>query len=136
MNIGELSRQSQISRDTIRFYEKLGLLPPATRHIQSDYKQYTKVHLDALKQVQILKAVGFTLTEISAFLPTSSSDNPCDGLPELIDAKLDAVERQITTLLAHKKSLISMRSQCSGNCKPSSRNGLPTCTPELSGNCC
>ena len=136
MNIGELSKLSHLSRDTIRFYEKLGLLPPVTRHVQSDYKQYTKAHLDALNQVQVLKAVGFTLAEISAFLPTSSSANPCDGLPELIDAKLDAIERQITSLQEHKNALISMRSQCSGNCSSSSRNGLPICTPELSGKCC
>lgn len=103
MNIGELSKLSHLSRDTIRFYEKLGLLPPTKRHPQSDYKQYTKAHLNALNQVQVLKTVGFTLTEISGFLPTSSSGHPCVGLPERIDAKIDAIERQIANLQNHMR---------------------------------
>jgi len=62
MRIGELSRRTGVSRDTIRFYEKAGLLSP---HVsRNGYRLFDASHLDLLRSIRIAQVLGFTLAEI------------------------------------------------------------------------
>lgn len=136
MNIGELSRLGGVSRDTIRYYEKLGLVPDAGRHHTNDYKLYTNSHLNALRRVLALKALGFTLSEIKAFDPAAQSPMTCEGLPDRLLAKLTELDHAIATLQRHKAALLAMQSHChSGACTPGAL-GLPTCVPDPGAACC
>lgn len=65
MLIGELARQAGLTPDTIRFYEKKGLLD--TRHMtrmENNYKEYSATALERLRIISHSKCAGFTLTEI------------------------------------------------------------------------
>jgi len=62
MRIGELARRTGISRDTIRFYEKAGLLSP--RVSSNGYRLFDPSHLDLLRSIRIAQVLGFTLAEI------------------------------------------------------------------------
>lgn len=62
MLIGELSQQMNLSRDTIRFYEKMELIQPLVRN--NGYKDYPEQTLQQLKLIQTAKNLGFTLAEI------------------------------------------------------------------------
>ncbi|MEY2862598.1 MAG: hypothetical protein RLY58_305 [Pseudomonadota bacterium] len=65
MKIGDLAKHSGFSRDTIRFYERLGLLGTATRPQHSNnYKDYSAMALRRLGLIAQAKRLGFTLTEI------------------------------------------------------------------------
>lgn len=66
MRIGELSRRAGISRDTIRFYEKAGLLSP--RVGRNGYRIFDASHLDLLRSIRIAQVLGFTLAEIERSL--------------------------------------------------------------------
>ena len=135
MNIGELSKLSGVSRDTIRYYEKLALLPDAARHCSNDYKLYTPSHLNSLRQVMALKAVGFTLSEIKEFGTATQSPISCEGLPSKLAAKLAEVDQAIANLQRHKVALMTMQSNCCSACAPGDF-GLPTCVPAPVAACC
>lgn len=64
MRIGEVAERSGVSIDTIRFYEKKGLLDPAQRS-PNGYRAYTKDAVERLALIRHAQAAGFTLTEIS-----------------------------------------------------------------------
>lgn len=64
MQIGKLSTLSGMSKDTIRFYEKIGLLPPALRK-QNGYRNYPPELIGQLKLLNHAKALGFSLNEIT-----------------------------------------------------------------------
>ena len=62
MRIGELARRAGLSRDTIRFYEKAGLLSP--RVSPNGYRLFDASHVDLLRSIRIAQVLGFTLAEI------------------------------------------------------------------------
>ena len=66
MLIGELSQQVNLSRDTIRFYEKMELIQPLVRN--NGYKDYPEQTLQQLKLIQTAKNLGFTLAEIKQII--------------------------------------------------------------------
>ncbi len=66
MLIGELAKQAQLSRDTIRFYEKTKLIQSITRN--NGYKDYPEQTLQQLQLIRTAKHLGFSLSEIKQIL--------------------------------------------------------------------
>lgn len=130
MLIGALSKRSGVSRDTIRYYEKLSLLVAKDRHAGNRYKRYGREALDRLHHIKQLKDVGFTLREIHGLLSSEENLHPCDGLPRKIGKKIERIDAQIALLVGFKASLVEMRAACRGNCD--SPGGIPTCVPSAS----
>ena len=129
MLIGELAQQSQFSRDTIRYYEKLGLLAVSqTRRAENNYKHYPQATLDRLLQIQLLKESGFTLCEIQSLLLNNGKQPSCAGLPAQLTEKIAAIEKKITTLLKFKDALLQIQQACNGGC--GTNNGMPDCVEQ------
>ena len=128
MLIGELSKRSGLSRDTIRYYEKLQLLTVRTRCSGNQYKNYGAEDLERLRQVQQLKDIGFTLREVHQLLVANENRNPCKDLPDQLKQKLEKIDRQLVTLLKFKSALIDMKNTCGAECEMI--NGMPTCVPK------
>jgi DNA-binding transcriptional MerR regulator len=125
MLIGELSKRTGVSRDTIRYYEKLELLVAENRNSENDYKIYGEAAFDRLRHVQRLKEVGFTLREVHHLLCEGTKQQPCKDLPLLLTQKLETIDKQVAILQSYKASLLGVRSTCDGDCETS--NGLPIC---------
>lgn len=69
MLIGELSKQTGLSKDTIRFYEKIGLISASDRHAGTRlYKDYSLETIERLRMITQGKGLGFTLSEIKQLL--------------------------------------------------------------------
>lgn len=68
MLIGELSKKTGFSRDTIRYYEKLGLIQPGRQGIFNNYKNYTEAIFKRLLAIRKIKDYGFTLQETQNML--------------------------------------------------------------------
>jgi DNA-binding transcriptional MerR regulator len=81
MLVGELAQRTNLSRDTIRFYEKLQLIKPLIR--SNGYKDYTEQNLQQLKLIQSAKKLGFTLTEIKQRYPIAYKSNYIPSLLRL-----------------------------------------------------
>ncbi len=85
MLVGELAQHTNLSRDTIRFYEKLQLIKPLIR--SNGYKDYTEQNLQQLKLIQSAKKLDFTLTEIKQRYPIAYKSNYIPSLLRLSPAE-------------------------------------------------
>jgi MerR family transcriptional regulator, copper efflux regulator len=75
MPIGELAKKSGLSIDTIRFYEKKGLIDSAhIRRKSNNYRDYSNDSIERLRSIQRFKRLGFTLAEIQAGIQSFESD--------------------------------------------------------------
>ncbi len=127
MWIGELSERSGVSRDTIRFYEKRGLLQASHREADSDYRVYGAGSLQRLAHIQQLKGVGFTLQDIANLLGGADSAPSCFALPARLAQKVLQIETQMAQLKVQHQALLAVQRACDGDC--ATVDGMPTCMP-------
>ncbi|PAV25115.1 MerR family transcriptional regulator [Tamilnaduibacter salinus] len=98
MRIGELESRSGLSRHTIRYYEKEGLLSPPYRQ-SNNYRVYPESAVKDLLMIRELKAMDFTLAEIRSVLAAMrSGDMDCALGAALVRNKRRAVEQRMTAL--------------------------------------
>jgi len=98
MRSGELAAATGVSSDTLRHYERAGLLP-APRRLANGYRVYSSDALATVRLIQRALAVGFTLAEIGVFLKERRSGSPpCRRVHALAAARLEETERQIERL--------------------------------------
>jgi MerR family transcriptional regulator, copper efflux regulator len=111
-SIGQVARQSGVSVETIRYYEKEGLLEEPERK-ESGYRQYKGEAVVRLSFIQQAKELGFSLKEIGELL-SIKSDAKCNAVKQLAQDKLDDVEGKIKMLQRMRKSLKKLINVCPG----------------------
>jgi DNA-binding transcriptional MerR regulator len=95
MLIGELEKASGLGRDTIRFYEKRGLITPPLRR-DNGYRDYTELTLAELRFVRRARELEFSLDEIREAMPRFRPEPPfCDELEARLRKKREAFQTQI-----------------------------------------
>jgi DNA-binding transcriptional MerR regulator len=105
MRIGELAKQSGVSADTIRYYERIGLMPKPAR-TSSGYREYGESAIGRVRLVQNALRFGFSLKQVGAFLVTRQAGHaPCKQVRAAGTQILEAIERQITELTAARESI-------------------------------
>ena len=115
MRIGELARKADTPIDTIRYYERLGLLP-APACAASGYRLYQGTDVERLAFVRRAKALGFSLSEIAELLNLSHARNEdMAPLRERTAATLHAVDRRIADLQRMRDGLESLLQRCPGH---------------------
>jgi Cu(I)-responsive transcriptional regulator len=114
MKIGELAKRAGAKTETIRFYERLGLLPPPAR-TSGNYRDYDHWHVSRLAFIRHARSLGFDLEDIKALL--ALSDEPqtdCAQADRIASKHLTAVEAKIEQLQRLKSELNSLVTQCRG----------------------
>lgn len=105
LSIGAVSDVSGVTTDTIRYYERRGLLPKPTRTL-AGYRQYPESVVNRLSLVRNAQRFGFSLTEIAGFLRSrEAGGRPCEDVRAAAERMLKAVDEQITELLATRKRM-------------------------------
>lgn len=100
MRSGQLARLARVSTDTLRHYERLGLLP-APRRTPSNYRDYAASAERRVTLIQRALRVGFSLQELKAFLALRDMGGaPCRHVHLLLREKLRAMDEQIAALIA------------------------------------
>ena len=116
MRIGELARRTTTSRDTIRFYEKNGLLTSKPGSSSTNnYREYSEEAVFTLELIREAKAAGFTLAELVIFMSQieASSEEDFDGEAflqakiEEVEAKIERSRKFLETLKLTKRALAS-----------------------------
>lgn len=112
MKIGEVAKRSGIGIETIRYYEREGLLQEPKRR-PSGYRQYEEPTLERLEYIGRAKALGFTLAEIRELLDLSFSPHAgCDHIRQRAEAKISDIENKIRSLQKMRRSLGRILAAC------------------------
>lgn len=119
MLIGDLVKKTGLSRDTIRYYEKMGLIKLNKRDRRdNNYKEYSDEVQERLNLIKRLKLLGFTLKEISDIIDIYLGEiNPCTDILETVVKKIDLVNQKLRELEEVKSRLTTIQNNCNGNCK-------------------
>ncbi|MFN8438468.1 MAG: MerR family transcriptional regulator [Cytophagales bacterium] len=121
MLIGELSERSGLSRDTIRFYEKQGLISVGKKERRfNNYKEYSEETLKRLLSVKLMKGFGFTLNEAVELLDMiDMNEATCKNVAHKIEVKVKLLDDKIRELVGIRNQLLNGLKSCQGvSCDP------------------
>ncbi|MCL4302081.1 MAG: heavy metal-responsive transcriptional regulator [Anaerolineae bacterium] len=111
LHISELARQVGMAPSMIRYYEEIGLLPPAARN-ESGYRIYNETDVERLRFIQRAKALDFSLEEIGEILGLREhGDAPCAYVLNQIEAKIEEIDRKIAALVRLKAELAQLQGE-------------------------
>lgn len=112
LSIGELGRQTETKVETIRYYERIGLLAAPAR-TEGNYRVYGEAALNRLSFIRRARDLGFSIEQVRDLLALSDRrDQSCATVDELTRAHLAEVERKIADLEALRRELSALLSQC------------------------
>lgn len=115
MKIGELAKRAGVAVDTVRFYERQGLLPAPQRQA-SGYRRYDEADVRRLRFIRRAKSLGFTLGEIQELLALSSRrGEDMVGLKAAALEKLADVDTKLTELQRIRVGLEALVAACPGH---------------------
>ena len=112
MKIGDLATASATPVDTIRYYEREGLLPAPAR-TAANYRAYDDSHLERLRFIRNCRALDMTHEEIRGLLRLKDAPaEDCGAVNTLLDDHIGHVDARIAELLHLKQQLGALRQQC------------------------
>jgi MerR family copper efflux transcriptional regulator len=114
LTIGRLARAAEVGIDTVRFYERAGLLPPAPR-TASGYRLYGPADVERLRFIRRAKELGFSLEEIAELLRLSEGKGSRAGVKALAEKRLHDLDRKIRELTVFRTTLARYAKECSGS---------------------
>jgi DNA-binding transcriptional MerR regulator len=107
MNIGQLAEQTGVSADTLRYYEREGLIQPPAR-AANGYRSYQEVDAQRVRFVRSAQALGFTLAEIRGILPQLNAGRMDRRAIEAhLQAKIAEIDGHIRQMQAKKRELVA-----------------------------
>lgn len=109
--IGELARAAGVNVETVRFYERRGLLRQPERG--DGYRRYPSTDLDRLRFIRRAKDLGFTLAEITGLLDAAGT-GATDDVIAAARARLGSVDHEIASLQAQRTRLERLADLCAG----------------------
>ena len=113
MKIGELAKLTDAQVETIRYYEREGLLPAPARS-DGNYRLYTQAHVERLTFIRNCRSLDMTLEEIRSLLNLRDSpQDQCVSVNALIDEHIQHVNDRIASLQALQTQLLDLRQRCS-----------------------
>jgi DNA-binding transcriptional MerR regulator len=105
MHSGELARLTGVSTDTLRYYERAGLLPSPER-TEGNYRNYPESARQRVLLIQRALKMGFSLSELQAILSTRDGGGaPCTQVRDLLKSKIQDMDEQIKQLILAKAEL-------------------------------
>jgi len=114
LTIGQLAKKANVNLETIRYYERRGLLPEPPRN-KSGHRQYS---LEEVKRTEFIKrcqALGFSLKEVSELISLKViPGTTCGDIKARVETKIADVEKRIVDLEKIREALLRMSSKCIG----------------------
>lgn len=112
MNIGGLAFAADTKAETIRYYERIGLLPAPPR-TAGNYRDYSTAHVSRLTFIRRARDLGFSIEQVRALLDLADERNQsCEAVDAIAREHLAEVKRKLTDLGALRRELESLIGQC------------------------
>jgi DNA-binding transcriptional MerR regulator len=109
MYIQQLAQETGVARQTIRFYESIGLLP-APQRAANNYRDYGPEAADRLRFIASARSLGFSLDDIREFVVAREAHTlPCSRVVDSLDERIAALDRRIADLLTLRANLMQIR---------------------------
>jgi DNA-binding transcriptional MerR regulator len=117
MKIGEVAAQADVSVDTVRFYERVGVLPAPAR-TASGYRDYEAGAVERIRLTRRLQAIGFTLADsVDALAAHDAGGATCESERWRLDAVLARVDAKLAELTALRGRIVDAKEACEdGRC--------------------
>ncbi|MDI3470347.1 MAG: Heavy metal resistance transcriptional regulator HmrR [Pseudolabrys sp.] len=110
--IGDLSKATSTKVETIRYYERIGLLPAPMR-TAGNYRSYSNAHFGRLSFIRRARDLGFSIEQVRELLGLSDQrDRSCEAVDAIAREHLAEVERKIADLQALRRELSTIIDQC------------------------
>jgi MerR family mercuric resistance operon transcriptional regulator len=117
LTIGQLARRAGVGVETVRFYEREGLIDEPVRRA-SGYRQYEAEVVARLRFIRRAKELGFTLSEIKELLSLKlDPSTTCADVKCRAEAKIANIEAKIDSLKRMKQALVKLTNACGGHRK-------------------
>ncbi len=114
MKIGDLAKLTDTRVETVRFYEKEGLIPPPARSA-GNYRLYEAEHLHRLSFIRRSRDLGFSLAQVRALLALADdTDAPCAEVDAITAANIAEIDRKLADLSKLRAELVRKLDCCSG----------------------
>lgn len=111
LHISDLARQVGVAPSMVRYYEEIGLLPPAARN-EIGHRVYNQTDVERLRFIQRAKELDFSLEEIREILGLRErGEAPCAYVINQIGIKIGEVERKMATLTRLKSELVQLQAE-------------------------
>lgn len=112
LTIGQLAKNVQVNVETVRYYERRGLMPEPPRR-KSGYRQYSETDVARIRFIRRAKELGFSLNEVSELLSLRlDPETTCEDIKRRAEAKIAEMEGKIQTLRKMRKALARLVSLC------------------------
>ena len=113
--IGEVAKLVGLGSETVRYYEKEGILPKAER-ASNGYRLYDQAHVKRLRFVKRCRELGFSLEKVRSLLKIADSHNmTCRSVKDVAEGHLAEVRRNIKDLQKMERALSEMVKPCMGD---------------------
>ena len=117
LTIGRLAERGGVNLETVRYYEREGLMLPPPRK-SSGHRAYSLNAIRRLRFIRRCQELGFSLGEIKELLALRRApEEPCADVIRQIDVKTEEVERKIAQLRAIRRALRRLKDSCEGTCQ-------------------
>lgn len=114
LTIGRLAKKVNVNVETIRYYERRGLMPEPPRS-ESGYRHYSQDSVVRIRFIVHAKELGFSLKEVSELLSLRVDQfNTCHDVKRIAEVKIADIEERIRALLDMKNALIKLKAECNG----------------------
>lgn len=117
LGIGEVSQRTGVNLETVRYYERIGLVPPPPR-TEGGHRLYADGHLKRLTFIRRSRDLGFTLDEIRNLLSLVDGGYTCGEVRSAAMAHLVGIRRKIADLRRMERTLAQTAARCEGGDAP------------------
>jgi DNA-binding transcriptional MerR regulator len=118
MKIGQVASEADVTIDTVRFYERRGVLPEPTRR-PSGFREYPASTVERIRMARMLQSLGFTLDEIIEMLHAHDTGTAtCDSEQWRLEGALDRIDAKIAELRRTRRLISTTIKECrTGQCR-------------------
>jgi MerR family mercuric resistance operon transcriptional regulator len=110
--VGEIAKKCYVNKETLRYYERVGLIPEPTR-TNTGYRMYSEETVNRLKFIKRMQDLGFSLAEIDKLLGVvDKDDNRCLDMYDFVIQKTEEVQKKISDLKKIEQMLINLKESC------------------------
>jgi MerR family mercuric resistance operon transcriptional regulator len=114
LTIGRLAKKVNVNIETIRYYERRGLIPEPPRS-ESGYRHYSQDSVARIRFIIHAKELGFSLKEVSELLSLRVDRyNTCNDVKRMAEVKITDIEEKVRALLDMKNALMKLKAECNG----------------------